>query len=305
MTPLVSVIVPNYNHAAFLKQRIDSILNQSFQDFELILLDDCSTDNSREILSSYKENPHVSHFICNKTNSGSPFAQWNKGIELAQGEWVWIAESDDWAYPDFLEVTMRQSVLHPNCGIIYTLAHFVYEGQSDWTPPHTGEIHEYNGVEFNKDKLLFDNVIYNVSMTIIKRALFCNVNFEMSSQMHRCGDWLLYSQIANYTNVLSIDEPHSYFRRHHSSTSSSFMQNTTGFQEEMMVTRFIANMYHIPQSKYAKIKGKEWAKAQGRYHYNPKEEWQLIKNELRIGHYLVVLFFLAYCLKYKCQELQS
>jgi len=50
--PKVSVIVPNYNHAPYLKQRIDSILAQSYQDFELILLDDCSTDNSREMLDN-------------------------------------------------------------------------------------------------------------------------------------------------------------------------------------------------------------------------------------------------------------
>lgn len=68
---MVSVIVPNYNHAPFLRERIDSILAQSYTDFELILLDDCSTDNSRDILNSYRDNPHVSHIIFNEKNSGS------------------------------------------------------------------------------------------------------------------------------------------------------------------------------------------------------------------------------------------
>ncbi len=68
--PTVSVIVPNYNHASFLKQRINSILEQTYQDFELILLDDCSTDNSREILEQYRSNPHVSHIAHNEINSG-------------------------------------------------------------------------------------------------------------------------------------------------------------------------------------------------------------------------------------------
>ena len=56
---MVSVIVPNYNHASYLVERIESILNQTYQDFELILLDDCSTDDSREVLLKYKDNPKV------------------------------------------------------------------------------------------------------------------------------------------------------------------------------------------------------------------------------------------------------
>src|ERR1700722_7016247 len=100
--PKVSVVVPNYNHARYLRRRIDSILQQSYQDFELILLDDCSPDNSREILTSYVDDPRV-RIEFNTTNSGSTFKQWNKGVRLAHGEYVWIAESDDYADARLLE----------------------------------------------------------------------------------------------------------------------------------------------------------------------------------------------------------
>jgi glycosyltransferase involved in cell wall biosynthesis len=80
--PIVSVIVPNYNHARFLPKRIDSILGQSFQDSELILLDDCSTDGSRSILSRYAGGQRTK-IEFNDKNSGSPFKQWNKGVGLA------------------------------------------------------------------------------------------------------------------------------------------------------------------------------------------------------------------------------
>ena len=63
---MVSVIVPNYNHALYLHERIESILLQSYTEFELILLDDCSTDNSQDILNSYRNNPHVSHIVFNE-----------------------------------------------------------------------------------------------------------------------------------------------------------------------------------------------------------------------------------------------
>ena len=95
MKPSVSVIIPNYNHARYLRERIDSVLNQRFQDYEIILLDDNSTDESPTIIQSYASAPHVTHIEINEQNSGSPFAQWDKGISLAAGEFIWIAESDD------------------------------------------------------------------------------------------------------------------------------------------------------------------------------------------------------------------
>src|SRR6266576_4746622 len=92
--PNVSVVVPNYNHARFLRQRIDSVLGQTYQDFEVILLDDCSTDQSRSIIGEYQNDPRV-RVELNKRNSGSTFKQWNKGVWLVRGEYVWIVESDD------------------------------------------------------------------------------------------------------------------------------------------------------------------------------------------------------------------
>lgn len=85
--PLVSVIVPNYNHVRFLPKRIDSILRQAYQDVELILPDDCSTDGSRKFLSQYGGNPRV-RLEFNHVNSGSTYKQWNRGVSLAQGEYV-------------------------------------------------------------------------------------------------------------------------------------------------------------------------------------------------------------------------
>src|SRR5688572_1870647 len=105
---LVTVIIPNYNHASYLRQRIESVLNQTYKNIELIILDDCSTDNSREIIEKYRGHPKVSHIVYNEKNSGSTFKQWKKGIELAKGEWIWIAESDDWC-----EHTLLENLVHP------------------------------------------------------------------------------------------------------------------------------------------------------------------------------------------------
>ena len=98
--PLVSVIVPNYCHSMYLDERILSILNQTYNNFELIILDDCSPDNgaSKSVIEKYRDNSHISQIIFNEKNSGSTFKQWEKGINLAKGEFIWIAESDDYFY---------------------------------------------------------------------------------------------------------------------------------------------------------------------------------------------------------------
>ena len=82
--PKVSVIVPNYNHAPYLRQRLDSIINQTFRDFEVIVLDDASTDNSREIIQTYAHYP-MFRFLFNETRNGSAFKQWQIGLENARG----------------------------------------------------------------------------------------------------------------------------------------------------------------------------------------------------------------------------
>src|ERR1700691_397600 len=102
LIPRVSIVIPNYNHARFLRNRVDSVLRQTFQDFELIILDDCSSDESRSVLSSYAADPRIK-IEFNASNSGSVFKQWNKGVKLGRGDYVWIAESDDYADQNMLK----------------------------------------------------------------------------------------------------------------------------------------------------------------------------------------------------------
>src|SRR6266849_1262625 len=116
--PKVSVVIPSYNHACFLRQRIESVLVQTYQDFELILLEDCSTDESRAILSEYAGDPR-GRMEFNEVNSGSTFKQWNKGVRLARGEYVWIAESDDYADPHLLEKLSERLESEPRAAFAY------------------------------------------------------------------------------------------------------------------------------------------------------------------------------------------
>lgn len=106
--PKVSVIIPNFNHEKYLDERIQSVLNQTYTDFEVIILDDVSKDNSKEVIEKYRSNPHVSNIVYNTENSGSTFKQWAKGFNLAKGGLIWIAESDDSCSPKLLEKLVNE-----------------------------------------------------------------------------------------------------------------------------------------------------------------------------------------------------
>src|SRR5208337_4588194 len=114
--PRVTVVTPNYNHARYLPERIVSILAQTFQDFELLILDNASTDNSREVIGSYARHQNVGA-IFNAENNGSPYKQWKLGLSQTKGEYIWFAESDDYADPALLETLVDRLDRHPNVGL--------------------------------------------------------------------------------------------------------------------------------------------------------------------------------------------
>ena len=89
----ISVIIPSYNHSKFLKKAVDSVLNQSYKNFELIILDDCSTDNSKKIINSYQDKRIIKYF--NEKNVGAVNAL-NQLISMATGEYIALLNSDDY-----------------------------------------------------------------------------------------------------------------------------------------------------------------------------------------------------------------
>lgn len=229
---LVSIIVPNYNHAAYLPERIESILKQSYQNFELILLDDASTDESVAILESYANHPKVSVLLKNERNSGSPFHQWQKGLELAKGQYIWIAESDDVADIRFLERLL--SLLEQTAiGIAYCNAYLIdaageQTGICDWAYPLAPEKWKTNHTEDGKlairDYLRFRSILPNASAVVFKKSLYDELS-EATIQTwltyRYCGDWYFFVQLAYRTQLAFCSDFLSYFRRTTASLSVS------------------------------------------------------------------------------------
>lgn len=221
--PLVSVIVPNYCHAPYLKERIDCILNQTFQNFELILLDDCSTDNSKDIIMSYKDNPKVSHIIINEKNTGNTFCQWEKGVSLAKGKYIWMAESDDYADETFLDSVMAMFCLHKDCVLVRTGSYQVNErgrvlldDYDVWKEDES--IHYYDGLEYIRHNMLHFNFIYNASMVVFRKDVFQTID-KSYQQLHYTGDWLCWIEMLLHGSICEYRRKLNYFRQHKNKVS--------------------------------------------------------------------------------------
>lgn len=229
MVAKVSVIVPNYNHAPYLRQRLDSIFNQTFQDFEVIILDDCSTDNSKEIIEEYRNYPKISHIVYNEKNSGSPFKQWAKGFDLARGDYIWIAESDDWAELNFLDelmpaINQKQDVLVAFCQSVYSY------NDSSKTADFLSSSSVMKGKDFFNNHMLFCNSICNASSVLFRKAALKKIP-SFYQNFHGAGDYLFWIEFLLIGDVAYIHKPLNHFRQHSSNTTTTNRTSGNEFYE--------------------------------------------------------------------------
>ncbi len=294
--PTISVIVPNYNHALFLKQRIESILGQTYQDFELILLDDCSTDGSREVMEQYRNNPHVTHIVYGESNSGSAFRQWDKGISLAKGEWIWVAESDDYAEPTFLERLLKEVDKVPDCVLAYSATWWVdQQDRKLWETPHNDKVNVYEGHDFIHQKLAVCNSIANVSECIFRRDKFRTTESYRYEQMRLCGDWFFYILLAEQGSVVELEEPLSYYRQHQSNISSDAEHRGLTFIEGADVLEYMIEHCGLKSGHYARGWGKMWAQYERKYDFSTETK-KLVRQRM-IKHLAIRLYHQLYQLK--------
>jgi glycosyltransferase involved in cell wall biosynthesis len=218
--PKVSVIVPNYNHAAYLSERLESILDQTYQDLELLLIDDASTDDSHQVFKRYYSKPGV-RIIVNPVNSGAAFPQWNLGIHFARGEYVWIAESDDSADPHFLEALVPLLDENPNLGLAYCQSRImnvdgVTVGDSlNWTSDLDPERWKNDFVNEGQDEirnyLIYKNTIPNASAVITRRSVLRLV-LPVDTSFQLCGDWMHWGKVLLHTDLAYVADPLNYWR---------------------------------------------------------------------------------------------
>lgn len=237
--PTVSVIIPNYNHAQYLDQRIQSVLEQTYQDFEVIILDDKSSDNSAEVIKRYIDNPHVSHIVINSENSGSTFVQWNRGFQLSKGKYIWIAESDDFCEPGFIEACMDELNRDDNCSVAYCTSQYVDADNNrlETYNPYLKDIYRLNGLDFIKTRMAFGCAIWNASSAIFKKDLAIEIDKEYQNYK-ACGDKLFWIKMAENGNVVHINRKMNYFRQHQNKVSPRRFRDGTSLHEERQIYEY-------------------------------------------------------------------
>ncbi len=229
----ISVVIPNYNYKRFLYQRIYSILSQTIKIDEIIILDDCSTDDSRKLIDEIVENlkPYVNiKKIYNEENSGSAFKQWEKGFKNATMDYVWIAEADDYCDSKFLEKIMNPVIKNDDVVISYSDTAFIntfgdviirtIKNEIDiMKTGHWDKNFVNDGVyEFNNYSFL-NCTIANVSSAIIKNDNYDEF-FKLSGKYKQAGDWLFYVNVMRKGKIAYYDKPLNYYRLHGDNVSS-------------------------------------------------------------------------------------
>ncbi len=258
-TPSVSVIIPNYNHALFLQQRIESVLNQTHQDFELIILDDCSTDHSKTIIESYRNHPKVRQIIYNQQNSGSVFKQWRKGIELAKGEYIWIAESDDYAAVDFLQETVEQLQKDHSLGMVFTLTKAINDKSEQinntWDAKENSikKLASFGNV-INKENaplfLVSHMIVENASSVLFRKSQLLALDLDELSHYKNTGDRFTYLGIALQSNIRYIPQKINFMRLHEHNTTKKNVENGNIHKDRLRVVNYYFDrLEHSPYKK--------------------------------------------------------
>lgn len=239
----VSVIVPNYRHAPFLEERLRSVFDQTVRPHEIIFLDDASPDDSVEVARRLAPlSPAPMRIVVNEENSGSTFRQWLKGLELATGDLIWLAESDDSAHPRFLERLLPE--FHdPEVVLAYSQSALIGPNGERWAADfldHTDDLdpgrwrscYKAGGAEEAERGLSQKNTIPNASAVVFRKPERLDFAEELTS-MRFAGDWFFYGMLLRDGKLAFVPESLNRYRRHEQTVSFQSVKADTHAEETL------------------------------------------------------------------------
>lgn len=258
--PLVSIVFTSYNHKEYLKQALDSLINQTYPNLEIIIIDDCSTDGSQEILRQY-EHIHNINLKLQTQNSGSYVKASNYGASFAKGEYILFAQCDDFAEANQIEVLLEAFNNNPSVGVVFSKSNLVDEKGITFTDDFLGRersfkrsVKETGLIKGSKMKefLSFSCVIPNLSAALIKHNLFKEIN-GLSEQYLVVADWEFWLDLTEKTDFYYINQPLNYFRQHDTTIRSSIKMKTQIIEVYKMFYNHISK-YQLTNVQEHKIK---------------------------------------------------
>jgi glycosyltransferase involved in cell wall biosynthesis len=248
--PAVSVLMTTYNRSNYIKEAIDSVLNQSYKNFELIIIDDGSTDNTFDIVKSIKDR-RISYYY--QDNSGQNSAR-NTGIILSDGEYIAMIDSDDIWEADKLKKQVEILDKYNEIGLVFCGTVFINQ---DNEIVYKKPLIDYKGDVLKK--LLLTNFLYNGSCPLFRRAGIVKTGM-FDTSFERMTDWEFYLRYALYNKFWGISEYLLRYRIHDDTMSSDFEKyQIWGFK---IIDSIFSNI-DFPE-KYQKLRKKAYAM---RYRY--------------------------------------
>lgn len=196
----LAVLLPTYNAAAYIKTAIDSLLGQTFEDFDIYIYDDCSTDNTKEVVSQFKDSRI--HYLKNPENYGIAKTL-NIGLEFLENSYDYIArmDADDWCYPERFEKQLRYLKLHPEivlCGTQgYWVRDLLKQPKKFWKAPEN-----HNFIKIN---LLFSGSFGHSSIMFQAKFLRNNA-VRYNEKIKTCEDWDLWTRIVRIGKVANLPD---------------------------------------------------------------------------------------------------
>jgi glycosyltransferase involved in cell wall biosynthesis len=257
--PKVSVIVPNFNHAVYLRARLDSIYSQTYANFEVILLDDFSNDNSVDILQEYAGRyPENTRICLNSRNSGSAFRQWRKGFDLASGELVWIAESDDACSENLLE-ELVSFFYNPGVMLAFARTEFIQGSNIIWSQEeYMADIDleiwrssfVKSAMDLIKSAWCAKNIVPNVSGAIFRNPRKMELLDDPEwLDLHMCGDWIFYLTVIRGGLVGYSTKATNYYRQHNRNTSVGRGMSERYYREHEIVGKRLVSLYPLQREE--------------------------------------------------------
>lgn len=261
----ISVVIPNYNYEKFLLQRMYSVLSQTVKINEIIILDDCSSDNSRTLIDEITEK--LSTYVnirkeYNTVNSGSAFKQWEKGMNLACYDYIWIAEADDYCDRKMLQNLIKPIMKNRNIKISYCDTSFISTNGSIMLKSIVSEIdimktghwkHSYviDGKSEYQNYSFLNCTIANVSSCIIKRDNY-DKEFKLSGNYKQAGDWLFYVNVMHDGYVSYCSKTLNYYRVHGNNVSST-IKKQSHLDEIIRIHEYYEKIYGLNTFQKAEI----------------------------------------------------